>query len=235
MIWFRDPPAATPLEFGPTLTARGRMKQALERVASRAPQLRGAELVGALLETGLVDPPTVRHLLPEFAGFDPERHFADHLRSLSFRGASRADEFRAAMERVVVDVVGSGARMPAGAEEAIVFEHGERQGVLLAFPEVNFSVGGRSRDWIAAAAEEMPDAIVVVARTFDAHAPGQLAALLSGADVPGTLVSVNLMLGIRAMVQKYAPPPDRVVDLLAAGRLLRSPDVAVLGERFLHA
>lgn len=235
MIWFRDPSAAAPLPLGPSLTARGRMRLALERVASSAPHLRGAELVVALIGTGLVDAVTVRHLLPEFSGFDAERYFAQHLRSLSFRGASAVDEFRAAMERVVTDVVGSGARMPAGGEEAIVFEHGERQGLLLAFPEVGFSVGGRPREAIAAAAEEMPDVIVVVARNFDAHAPAQLASLLSGTEVSGTLVTVNLMLGIRAMVHRFQPATDRVIDLVARGGVLRSRDIAILGERLARA
>jgi hypothetical protein len=49
--------------------------------------------------------------------------------------------------------------------------------------------------------------------------------------VPGTLVTVNLLLGIRATTLRYQPGAERVIELLGSGRPLRSRDVAVLGER----
>jgi hypothetical protein len=234
MIWFRDPPAALASVLEIRHTPYARMQQALESVASRAPNLSGSVLVDALVETGWVDQTTALRLLPQFRHFDPERHFAAHLRSLSFRGQSRLTEFRAAIEVAVQDLFGNGALAPVGKDEAVCFGLGEREGVVLAFPEVGFSIGGRVRDAILAAAEVMPDTLVVVARNFDPHAAGQLAGLLAGRDVPGTLVTVNQLLGIRAITLKYQPERDRVFDLLSLDRPLRSADIAVLGERLLH-
>jgi hypothetical protein len=231
MIWFRNPPAALSPLPGAQLSVYGRMRQALESVASTRPHLSGHALVDALTETGWVDRTTAGRLLPEFAHFDLERHFAAHVRSLSFRGTGMLGEFRAAVERMVQDLVGAGARMPVGPDEGIVFEREEQQGIVLAYPEVGFSIGGRVRDTIMSAAEEMPDMVVLVARNFDPHAPQQLASLLSGTDVPGTLLTVNLLLGLRAMSLKYQPPVACVLELLGRGGLLRSPAIAVLGDR----
>ena len=46
-----------------------------------------------------------------------------------------------------------------------------------------------------------------------------------------TLVTVNLLLGIRATTLRYQPGAERVIALLGSGRPLRSRDVAVLGDR----
>ena len=55
--------------------------------------------------------------------------------------------------------------------------------------------------------------------------------MLSRTGVPGTLVTVNLLLGIRATALRYQPSAERVVDLLSLGRPLRTQDVASLGDR----
>ena len=49
--------------------------------------------------------------------------------------------------------------------------------------------------------------------------------------MPGTLVTVNLLLGIRAISLRYQPSPTRVIALLGYGRPLRSADIARLGDR----
>jgi len=77
----------------------------------------------------------------------------------------------------------------------------------------------------------MPDALLVVARNFDPHAAAQLSGELAGTGVPGTLVTLNLLLGIRAITLRYQPPVERVIGVLGAGRPLRSADVARLGDR----
>jgi hypothetical protein len=100
-----------------------------------------------------------------------------------------------------------------------------------ALPMGSFSIGGPTRVALAAAVEEMPDVLVIVARNFQEGAAAQLGSLLSGTDVPGTLVTVNLLLGIRATALRYQPGTDRVLDLLGSGRPLRSADVAYLGNR----
>lgn len=236
MIWFGnihklfDVPLPSHLEGA---SARRRMRAAIEWVAARAPQLTGEGLIEAVTSTGWVDADTATRLLPEFRGFDADRHFADDLRRLSFRGRTAEDDFRWRVRTIVEELTGTGSVGAVGPEKGIRFRVGEREGLVLAYPEVALSVGGSTREAIAAAVEEMPDALVVVARTFDRHAAEQVAALLHRTEVPGTLVTVNLLLGIRAMALRYRPGADRVVDLLETGRPLRSQDVARLGDREL--
>jgi hypothetical protein len=234
MIWFgnlnRILPDRSPDAYGP-LPERKRMLRALEAVAERAPQLSGAALLDALAETGWVDRDAARRLLPEFGYFDADHHFAEYLRSLSFRGRSAAGQFREAVRFVVEELTGQAAVESLGPEPAIRFRTGDREGVVLAHPEVSFTIAGATRDAVMAAVEEMPDALVVVARNFDPQTAAQLNAILDRTEVPGTLVTLNLLLGIRAHRLRYQPEPDRVVQLLGTGRPLRSADIARLGER----
>jgi hypothetical protein len=72
---------------------------------------------------------------------------------------------------------------------------------------------------------------VIVARNFAEGAEAQLRSVLDRSELPGTLVTVNLLLGMRAIALKYQPSPDRVIDLLGAGGALRSRDIAALGDR----
>lgn len=208
-----------------------RMEHALRAVAERAPHLSGPALADALAETGLVDRDTALRLLPAFRGFDADRVFAESLRSLSFRGPSAADEFRARMVRVFADLTGEAALDDAGPEPLVRFRHGERSGVVLAYPQVSFTVGGRTLEAVRAVVDEMPDALVIVARNFQEGTRDHLRALLDRTEVPGTLVTVNLLLGLRAATLRYQPPADRVIDLLGVGRPIRTQDVALLGDR----
>jgi hypothetical protein len=210
---------------------RDRLRLALERVASHSPHLAGEPLLEALEGTGWIDRSAAARLLPQFRDFNPDRHFAEHLRRLSFRGASVAEEFRSGIGRVVLDLFGAAEEVDLGDETGFRFRNGEREGILLAYPEVSLTIGGPLRTAIAAAVEQMPDTLVVVARSFQQGAADQFAGLLSGTEVPGTLVTVNLLLGIRATTLRYQPAADRVVDLLGTGRPLRSSDVARLGDK----
>jgi hypothetical protein len=233
MIWFGNLTAHTQ---GTTrVLAVGddsaRMEHALRWVAARAPHLSGAALLDALAETGLVDHATAARLLPAFRGFDADRVFAESLRALSLKGVTAAEEFRSRVGRVVDDVAG-GARVEAvGPETGIRFGRGGRQGVLLAYPQVQFSLGGSAAQAVHAAIAEMPDALVIVARNFADGTAAQLRAVLERSEVPGTLVTVNLLLGMRAIALKYQPTEDRVFGLLGAGGALRSRDIALLGNR----
>lgn len=211
------------------------MRHALELVATHAPQLAGRELVDALARTGWVDEKTAARLLPRFGHFDPDRHFNDHLRRLSFRGRDSADAFRAGVRRVVEDLTGNAAVREVGPETAIHFTRGEHQGIVLAYPEVHFSIGGPTREAVEQAVQEMPDSLVVIARNFGRDTAAHLSGLLAGTEVPGTLVTVNLLLGIRAMSLRYQPDTERVLGLLSTGRPLRSTDVARLGDRVTAA
>lgn len=235
MIWFGDVQRILPAPAAAALTGatpRERMRQALEWVAARAPYLTGDSLIEALASTELVDEPTARRLLPEFRHFDPDRHFSDQLRRLSFRGRTAADDFRLRVRSVVSELTGTGSIGPVGPDEGVRFRCSaeDLQGVVLPYPEVNFSIGGTVQQAVLAAAEEMPDALILVARNFDKHAAAQLSALLHQREVPGTLITVNLLLGIRAMTLRYQPQPQRIFEVLGAGRPLRSADIAVLGD-----
>jgi hypothetical protein len=235
MIWFGKPLTEvlfTPPSGVPTPgDENGRMEHALRWVAARDPHLEGAALVEALAATGYVDLGTAARLLPCFRHFDADRHFAEALRGLSFRGPAAAGEFRQRVGRVMEDMTGAAALGSVAGEECVRFFAGEREGVVLAYPQVGFTLGGDAARAVAAAAGEMPDALVVVARNFQDGTAGQLGALLAGSEVPWTLVTVNLLLGMRATALRYQPGAERVVELLGAGRPLRSRDVAVLGER----
>jgi hypothetical protein len=235
MIWFGKPFSEVlftpPAGVAPVGDENARMEHALRWVAARDPHLEGPALVEALAGTGWVDHATASRLLPCFRHFDPDRYFSEALRSLSFRGPTAAGEFRQRIGRVMEDLTGAAALGTAGAEEVVRFGAGERQGVVFAYPQVQFSLGGESARAVAAAAEEMPDALVIVARNFQEGTAGQLASMLSGTEVPRTLVTVNLLLGIRATTLRYQPGAERVIELLGRGRPLRSRDVAVLGNR----
>jgi hypothetical protein len=234
MIWFgnlnRILPSPAPEAFGPRPEDE-RMLRALEWVAERNPQLDGKPLIEALATSGWVDHSTAARLLPAFRHFDPERHFSDHLRRLSFRGRSAAHEFRSGIRCIMADITGSAALDDGAPEPAVRFRSGEKEGVVLAYPEVAFNISGATRDAVQALMDEMPDALVIVARNFDKAAADQLSELLYRSEIPGTLVTVNLLLGVRAITLRYQPGPARVVALLAAGRPLRSADVARLGDR----
>lgn len=234
MIWFgnvnRIVGSGDPDSYGP-LPERERMRHALEWAAERAPHLEGQHLVEALAASGWVDRATAQRMLPEFRHFDADRHFADAMRRLSFRGRSAADDFRRGIRCIVQELTGGAAEEEVGPELGIRFRSGEQQGVVLAHAEVGFSIGRETRAAIEAAVEEMPDALVLVARNFDRTTAEQLSGLLHRTEVPGTLVTLNLLLGIRAVALRYRPGPARVVQLLGAGRPLRSADVARLGDR----
>lgn len=234
MIWFgnlnRILPSSGVESYGPT-PEQERMRHALEWVAERAPYLAGPALLDALVESGWVDRETAVRLLPEFRHFDADRHFAEHLRRLSFRGRSAADEFRSGVRCVMEELTGSGMLRSVGPETGIRFREGDREGIVLAHPEVAFTIAGDTRRAIEAAVDEMPDALVVIARNFDRTAAEQLASVLHRTGVPGTLVTLNLLLGMRAIALRYQPGANRVVDVLGTGRPLRSADIAVLGDR----
>jgi hypothetical protein len=234
MIWFGNlnriviRPPSSGLGFdGET----ARMQTALERVAETTPGLWGPSLVDALASTGWVDRATAERLLPHFPHFDADRHFAEYLRRLSFRGHSAADEFRTGVRCIVEEITGDGMIDRVGPEPCVRFSTDGFEGVVLAQPEVSFTITGRTREAIAAAVEEMPDAVVVVARNFDQGTARQLGTILYRSGVPGTLITINLLLGIRATALRYQPRLDRVVSLLSTGRMLRSADVARLGDR----
>jgi hypothetical protein len=235
MIWFGKierilaEPAAIE-EYG-LASDSTRMQIALERVAEAAPGLYGPPLLDALAGTGWIDRSTAERLLPHFRHFDPDRHFAEYLRRLSFRGRGAAESFRSGIRCVMEEITGSGRLDQVGPEPCIRFASGDFEGVVLAQPEVAFTISGRTRDAIAAAVEEMPDVLVVVARNFDRVTANQLGGVLGGTGVPGTLVTLNLLLGIRATTLRYQPRIDRIVQLLATGGTLRSVDIARLGDR----
>lgn len=233
MIWFGNLARALRIPV-PALSAGdgdgARMEAALRTVAAIAPQLEGDALLDALAATGMVDRQTAARLLPCYRHFDADRWFAESLRSLSLKGPLVADEFRGRVGRVVEDLTGDARLGELGPEGAVRFTRGEREGVVLAYPTVQFSLGGPALKAVEAAVEEMPDALVIVARNFQDTAGAQLAGVLSRAGVPGTLITVNLLLGLRAMALKYQPSPDRVVDLLSLGRPIRTQDVARLGD-----
>ena len=234
MIWFgnlnRILATEDPQAYGP-LSEPQRMLQALRAVAERAPHLSGAARVEALAATGWVDLATAQRLLPTFIHFDPDRHFSDYLRSLSFRGRSAAQEFREGVRCIVEELTGDGNVGEVGPETGIRFRADDREGIVLAHPEVSFTISGNTREAVSAAVEEMPDALIIVARNFERGAADQLASILSRTGVPGTLLTVNLLLGIRAMKLRYRPAENRVIELLGTGRPLRSSDIARLGER----
>jgi hypothetical protein len=233
MIWFGNLSHALRIPV-PAIAAGDegqRMEAALRLVAAHAPHLEGDALLEALAGTGYVDVATARRLLPCYRHFDPDRWFAESLRSLSLKGPLVADEFRGRIGRVVEDLTGNARIEELGPEGAVRFTLGRREGIVLAYPSVQFSIGGPAAKSVEAAVEEMPDALVIVARNFGDGTGGQLRSLLTNTGIRGTLVTVNLLLGIRAMALKYQPAPERVVDLLSVGRPIRSQDVATLGER----
>ena len=234
MIWFGNlgealrVPVPTALLLG---DENARMENALRAVAARAPHLEGGSLVDALADTGWVDRATAARLLPAFRHFDADRWFSESLRSLSLKGPLAAEEFRERIGRVMVDLTGNAAVDCVGPEGAVRFRAGDREGIVLAYPQVQWSLGGSAAKAVEAAVEEMPDALVIVARNFQDGTRDQLRSLLDRTEVPGTLVTVNLLLGIRAHALRYQPPAERVVQLLALGRPLKTQDVARLGDR----
>lgn len=235
MIWFGRPLNEVlftpPSGVNPVGDENTRMEHALRWVAARDPHLEGGPLLDALAATGWVDRDTAARLLPCYRHFDADRYFAEALRGLSFRGPTAAGEFRQRVGRVMEDVTGMAALGSVGPEECVRFGDGDVQGVALAYPQVQFTLGGDAAKAVMAAVEEMPDALVVVARNFQESTAAQLASMLAGSGVPGTLVTVNLLLGLRATALRYQPGVERVIGLLGSGRPLRSRDIALLGER----
>jgi hypothetical protein len=233
MIWFGSlkhllPSAGSHDRLAPE---SARMRTALERVAERAPHLSGGRLLDALAETGWVDRETAARLLPQFSHFDADRHFADYLRRLSFRGRSVADEFRLGVRHVLEEVTGEASLDQVGAEDAVRFRANHFEGVVLAYAEVSLGIGGPVRTAVEAAVEGMPDALVLVARNFDPHTAGQLDGMLVNTGIRGTLVTLNLLLGIRAITLRYQPSAEQVAATLGTGGRLRSADIARLGDR----
>lgn len=234
MIWFGNLAQALRLPVPPELVHGGesaRMEHALRAVAAYAPHLEGPALLDALAGTGWVDRATAARLLPCFRHFDADRFFSESLRSLSLKGPAVADDFRTRVGRVIEDLTGDARLDTVGPEGAVRFRLGDREGVVLAYPQVQFSLGGPSLQAVEAAVEEMPDALVIVARNFQEGTKGQLSSVLHRTEVPGTLVTVNLLLGMRATTLRYQPPRERVLGLLSLGRPIRTQDVAVLGDR----
>jgi hypothetical protein len=234
MIWFGNLNRilATPLpEHRGGDSEPVRMQYALERVAESAPGLSGPALLDALAGTGWVDRAAAERLLPTFRAFDPDRHFSEHLRRLSFRGHMAGEDFRSGIRYITEEITGHGTVDQVGSEPCVRFAVGPYEGVILAYPEVSFTISGRTREAILAAVEEMPDLLVVVARNFDRNAAEQLATLVHRTGVPGTLLSLNLLLGVRALTLRYQPGLDRVVNLLSKGGQMRSAEIARLGDR----
>jgi hypothetical protein len=234
MIWFGNLRDTLRLPAGgppPPGDENVRMEHALIRVAERAPHLSGPALVEALAQTGWVDHDTASRLLPTFRHFDPDRTFAESLRRLSFRGPLFAGEFRTRIHRVMEDLTGDALLDEVGPEEAVRFRHEGREGIVLAYPQVQFTVGGTAQTAVTAAVEEMPDALVIVAKNFQPGADEQLRSLLSPTEVRGTMVTLNLLLGLRATALRYQPGGERVMDLLGSGRPLKTQDLARLGDR----
>ncbi len=234
MIWFGnlerffvgDVPAGLPRTAEFT-----RMQMGLERVAEIAPALSGRSLLEAVVATGWVDRETAERLLPHFRHFDADAHFATYLRRLSFQGRSAEDQFRMGVRCIVEEITGNARIGGVGPESGIRFATGNREGIVLPHPEVGFTISGKTRDAIAAAVEEMPDTIVVIARSFEKNTAAQLRSILAGTEVTGTLVTLNLLLGIRATTLRYQPRTDRVIELLSTGGAIRSPQIAKLAER----
>lgn len=238
MIWFGnlDKALVTPSSNGGGLAAeQTRMQLALEQVAEMNPGLTGRALLSAIVATGLIDLPSAQRLLPYFRKFDADRHFAEYVRRLSFRGRPASEEFRTGIRCITEEITGSGWIGEIGSEPCIRFVTGEHEGIVLAEPEVGFTISGRTREVLAAAVEEMPDSVIIVARSFQRNTEEQLRAVLDRTEVPGTLITVNLLLGIRATVLRYQPRAIRILDLLSAGGNLRSADIARLGDREMAA
>lgn len=234
MIWFgnlnRIATVEGPDGFGP-LPERARMRRALEWAAERAPGLRGPALLDALQASGWVDRGTAARLLPEFRAFNADRHFGDHLRRISFRGNSAAAEFRRGIGCIMTELTAHAAEAHVGPMAAVRFRSGEHEGLVLAHPEVRFTINGPMKDAVLAAVEEMPDSLVIVAANFERSAQDQLSGLLARTGVPGTLITLNLLLGLRAVALRYQPSVQRVLDLFGAGRPIRSVDLGLLGNR----
>jgi hypothetical protein len=231
MIWFGKLALVGPLPESRAVPAGSewrRMERALEVVACTHPHLSGRALVDALAATGWVDTPTAARLLPEFRHFDADGRFAEHLRSLSFRGHLYADEFRAGIARALEDITGSATPGTLGREPVIRFRAAEAEGAVLAYPEVSFSLGGRAGTAVAEAIDEMPDALVLIARNFAPSTATALAGMLRDTGIAGTLITVNHLLGLRATALRYQPPAERIVELLRVGRAVRSRDIARL-------
>src|SRR5688500_4636015 len=116
------------------------MQMALERVAELTPGLSGTSLVEAAAATGWVDRATAERLLPHFRHFDPDRHFSEYLRRLSFRGHSAEEEFRSGIRCVVEEITGNGRIGQIGPEKCVRFSTSDREGIVLAQPEVGFTI-----------------------------------------------------------------------------------------------
>ena len=233
MIWFGHLTLQS-AERPPVDRARpelARMEMALRWVAARAPELRGETLAAALVSAGWVDLEEARRLLPLFSRFDADRHFADELRRLSFRGMSVLDEFHGRIGRVLVDLAGRFALDEVAGERCLRFRDGEREGLVFAYPRVGLSLGPGLTAALRDAAETMPDSVVIVARSFRPDFEAQVRGLMHGTDVPCTLITVNRLLGVRAVALAYRPPRADVLGLFEQGGLVGSAAVAHLADR----
>jgi len=233
MIWFGhltlQPAHGSPIDRAQPELAR--MKMALRWVAARAPELRGEHLAAALVSTGWVDLEEARRLIPLFSHFDADAHFAEELRRLSFRGMSVVDEFHQRIGRILVDLTGRFAMDDVAGERCLRFRDEGREGLVFAYPLVGLSLGGGLTAALRTSAGEMPDSVVIVARTFRPDFEAQVRGLMHGSDVPCTLVTVNRLLGVRAVTLAYRPPRADVFRLLGQGGLIGSAAVAHLADR----
>lgn len=208
-----------------------RMQFALERVAEVAPWLTGDPLIDALAATGWVDRETASRLFPVFRHFDPDRHFGDYMRRLSFRGRTVEEEFRYGIRSIFQEIVGNAELCQLGPEACIRFEEGDRQFVALCRPEVGLTVAGTTREALLASIEEMPDAVLLIARSFERSAVDQVSSVLSRTGIPGSLVTVNHLLGLRATALRFGSSPEMIADVLALGGSVGSVQVARLGDQ----
>lgn len=235
MIWFGE-------NFVPVFTPRdregefSRMQRGIRWVAERTPGATGEELVSALSESGWVSTETARRLLPYFRDFDADRYFAERLRRLSFRGELAVDEFRRRIGQVMVDLTEEGERVVlSGGAEAVRFRAGERDGLVFAFPEVSYAVDPELRAAVPDVLEHFPHTVVLVARNFRPGAEAAFRSLFRGQEIAPTTVTVNRLLGLRAVALRYRTPADRVMDLLCSGSGVSTRAVARLGDRELAA
>jgi len=170
------------------------------------------------------------------ANFDPDRHFAESLRRLSFRGELAVDEFRRRIGQVMVDLTEDGEKvvLPGGAE-AVRFRAGDRDGLVFAFPEVSYAVDAELRAAVPDVMEHFPHAVVLVARNFRAGAEASFRSLFRGQEIAPTLVTVNRLLGLRAVALRYGTPAELVMDMFCCGGSVSTRAVARLGDRELAA
>jgi DNA-directed RNA polymerase specialized sigma24 family protein len=104
------------------------------------------------------------------------------------------------------------------------FGDGYREGVVLAYPQVQLTLGGAAVDAVKAAADEMPDALVIVARNFQDVTAGQLSSLLEGTELPVTLRTAVVLrdlqeLSYQEIAEKLELPEGTVKSRINRGRI----------------